>query len=83
MSQHLWTPAAEAQGISLDVLADIIAELQSWRTSYLSQVGVPTNFAPEWDFVSAVSACTFIFLALTTLYLLITISQVHLTPRST
>ncbi|VDB91906.1 unnamed protein product [Peniophora sp. CBMAI 1063] len=57
MSQHLWTPAAEAQGISIDVLADIIGQLQNWRTSYLSQVGVPTNFAPEWDFVSAVSAC--------------------------
>lgn len=65
MSQHLWTPAAEAQGIPIDVLADMIGQLQSWRTSYLSQVGVPTNFAPEWDFVSAVSACTFLFHAQT------------------
>ncbi|KAL0960646.1 hypothetical protein HGRIS_005674 [Hohenbuehelia grisea] len=57
MSRQLWRPATEADGVSLDVLTSCITALVEWRESYLSMVGVPSNFEGEWDFVSAVSSC--------------------------
>ncbi|KAH9955162.1 hypothetical protein BC827DRAFT_1238625 [Russula dissimulans] len=41
----------------LEVLRVITHQLNDWRAQYLPRVGVPTDFAAEWDFVSAVSAC--------------------------
>lgn len=40
-----------------DVVDNFIAALIEWRDQYLARVGVPSNFAAEWDFVSVVSAC--------------------------
>lgn len=57
MSRLLFTPSTDAAGVSVDALRDIMDRLNDWRESYLPRVGVPTNFAAEWDFVSAVSAC--------------------------
>ena len=33
-------------------------QLNEWRGEHLPRVGVPSDFEAEWDFVSAVSACT-------------------------
>ena len=33
-------------------------QLNEWRDEHLPRVGVPSDFEAEWDFVSAVSACT-------------------------
>ncbi|KAJ8523233.1 hypothetical protein ONZ45_g262 [Pleurotus djamor] len=57
MSRQLWRPATEADGIILEVIKGFASNLNQWRDSYLSMVGVPSNFEGEWDFVSAVSSC--------------------------
>ena len=57
MSRQLWRPATESDGIPLDVLLNLIDILNQWKDEHLQRVGVPSNFAAEWDFVSAVSAC--------------------------
>lgn len=57
MSRQLWRPATESDGIPLDVLLNLINMLNDWKDEHLQRVGVPSNFAAEWDFVSAVSAC--------------------------
>ncbi|GJE88395.1 Zn(II)2Cys6 transcription factor [Phanerochaete sordida] len=57
MSRQLWRPATESDGIPMDVLLNLITLLNEWKDEHLSRVGVPSNFAAEWDFVSAVSAC--------------------------
>ena len=56
MSRQLWRPATESDGIPLDVLVNLVSLLNEWRDEHLQRVGVPSNFAAEWDFVSAVSA---------------------------
>ncbi len=61
MSRQLWRPATESDGIPLDVLNNLVNILNEWKEEHLHRVGVPTNFAAEWDFVSAVSACTSVF----------------------
>ena len=58
MSRQLWRPATESDGIPMDVLVNLIALLNEWKDEHLQRVGVPSNFAAEWDFVSAVTACT-------------------------
>jgi hypothetical protein len=57
MSRQLWRPATESDGIPMDVLLNLISLLNEWKDEHLQRVGVPSNFAAEWDFVSAVSAC--------------------------
>ena len=57
MSRQLWRPATESDGIPMDVLLSLIQLLSEWKEEHLQRVGVPSNFAAEWDFVSAVSAC--------------------------
>ncbi|KAI0755432.1 hypothetical protein BC629DRAFT_1174399 [Irpex lacteus] len=57
MSRQLWRPATESDGIPLEVLLNLINILNEWKDEHLQRVGVPSNFAAEWDFVSAVSAC--------------------------
>jgi len=57
MSKNLWIPTTDAEGVPVEVLRVIIQQLNDWRAQYLPRVGVPTDFAAEWDFVSAVSAC--------------------------
>ncbi|KAI0269919.1 hypothetical protein BC834DRAFT_863954 [Gloeopeniophorella convolvens] len=57
MSKNLWIPTTDSDGVPVDVLRGIMAQLNEWRAQYLPRVGVPTDFAAEWDFVSAVSAC--------------------------
>lgn len=57
MSKNLWIPTTDAEGVPVEVLRAITQQLNDWRAQYLPRVGVPTDFAAEWDFVSAVSAC--------------------------
>ncbi|TDL23131.1 hypothetical protein BD410DRAFT_787431 [Rickenella mellea] len=57
MSRQLWRPTTESDGISFEVLCNIMALLNDWRDEHLPRVGVPSDFESEWDFVSAVSAC--------------------------
>jgi hypothetical protein len=57
MSKNLWIPTTDSEGVPVEVLRFIIQQLNDWRAQYLPRVGVPTDFAAEWDFVSAVSAC--------------------------
>lgn len=57
MSKNLWIPTTDSDGVPVEVLRGIVQQLNEWRTQYLPRVGVPTDFAAEWDFVSAVSAC--------------------------
>ncbi|EKM51982.1 uncharacterized protein PHACADRAFT_212595 [Phanerochaete carnosa HHB-10118-sp] len=57
MSRQLWRPATESDGIPMDVLLNLITLLNEWKDEHLQRVGVPSNFAADWDFVSAVSAC--------------------------
>ncbi|KAI0693984.1 hypothetical protein BC835DRAFT_1043215 [Cytidiella melzeri] len=57
ISRQLWRPATESDGVPLDVLINLINMLNDWKDEHLQRVGVPSNFAAEWDFVSAVSAC--------------------------
>ena len=57
MSKNLWIPTTDSDGVPVEVLRGIIHQLNEWRSQYLPRVGVPTDFAAEWDFVSAVSAC--------------------------
>lgn len=64
MSRQLWRPATESDGIPLDVLVNIMTLLNEWKDEHLQRVGVPSNFAAEWDFVSAVSACTYTVVSL-------------------
>ena len=58
MSRQLWRPATESDGIPLDVLTGFMNMLTEWSKDHLQHVGVPSNFEAEWDFVSAVTACT-------------------------
>ncbi|KAF8490785.1 hypothetical protein F5888DRAFT_1620637 [Russula emetica] len=57
MSKNLWIPTTDSDGVPVEVLRGITHQLNDWRAQYLPRVGVPTDFAAEWDFVSAVSAC--------------------------
>src|SRR5712671_4089302 len=57
MSKNLWIPTTDSDGVPVEVLRVITHQLNEWRAQYLPRVGVPTDFAAEWDFVSAVSAC--------------------------
>jgi hypothetical protein len=57
MSKNLWIPTTDSDGVPVEVLRGIMHQLNEWRAQYLPRVGVPTDFAAEWDFVSAVSAC--------------------------
>ncbi|OBZ68942.1 hypothetical protein A0H81_11103 [Grifola frondosa] len=57
MSRQLWRPATESDGVPLDVVVNFMNLLVEWRDEHLQQVGVPSNFEAEWDFVSAVTAC--------------------------
>ncbi|KAI9463794.1 hypothetical protein F5148DRAFT_1210757 [Russula earlei] len=57
MSKNLWIPTTDSEGVPVEALRVIIHQLNEWRAQYLPRVGVPTDFAAEWDFVSAVSAC--------------------------
>ncbi|RDX50300.1 hypothetical protein OH76DRAFT_1437618 [Lentinus brumalis] len=57
ISRQLWRPATESDGIPIDVLTAFMGQLNEWRDAHLAQVGVPSNFEAEWDFVSAVTAC--------------------------
>jgi hypothetical protein len=57
MSKNLWIPTTDSDGVPVEALRVIIQQLNDWRAQYLPRVGVPTDFAAEWDFVSAVSAC--------------------------
>jgi hypothetical protein len=57
MSRQLWRPSSQSEGVSLAVIQDLMRLLIDWRERYLPQVGVPSNFAAEWDFISAISAC--------------------------
>lgn len=59
ISRQLWRPATESDGIPMDVLLNLVQLLSDWKDEHLQRVGVPSNFAAEWDFVSAVSACKF------------------------
>ena len=58
MSRQLWRPATESDGVPIEVVTNFMALLNEWRDEHLQHVGVPSNFEAEWDFVSAVSACT-------------------------
>ena len=58
ISRQLWRPATESDGIPLDVLVSLVGSLNEWKEEHLQRVGVPSNFEAEWDFVSAVTACT-------------------------
>jgi hypothetical protein len=57
MARHLWRPGTELDGLPSQDLSLFVSQLNEWRDQYLTLVGVPHNFAQEWDFVSAVSAC--------------------------
>ncbi|EIN12374.1 hypothetical protein PUNSTDRAFT_49613 [Punctularia strigosozonata HHB-11173 SS5] len=57
MSRQLWRPASQSEGVPLAVVKHLMSLLVDWRERYLPQVGVPSNFAAEWDFISAISAC--------------------------
>lgn len=57
MSKNLWIPTTDSDGVPVEFLRGISHQLNDWRSQYLPRVGVPTDFAAEWDFVSAVSAC--------------------------
>ena len=57
MSKNLWIPTTDSDGVPVEALRVIIQQLNEWREQYLPRVGVPTDFAAEWDFVAAVSAC--------------------------
>jgi len=57
IARQLWRPATDSDGMNADVVNNFITALDEWRGQYLPKVGVPSNFAAEWDFVSAVSAC--------------------------
>jgi len=58
MSRRLWIPATEAEGIQFQVFYDLVAGFRQWRDDHLSRIGVPSHLKEEWDFVSAVSACS-------------------------
>ncbi|KAJ3517439.1 hypothetical protein NLJ89_g492 [Agrocybe chaxingu] len=58
MSRQLWRPATDSDGVPFDNLCTFATALTEWRDHYLNAVGVPSNFAGEWDFVSAVSSCS-------------------------
>lgn len=58
IARQLWRPQTEAEGIPFESATKYIQDLIRWRESHLSKVGVPANLAADWDFVSAVSACT-------------------------
>lgn len=58
MSRQLWRPATESDGVPVEVLTAFMGSLNEWRDEHLQHVGVPSNFEAEWDFVSAVTACT-------------------------
>ncbi|KII87011.1 hypothetical protein PLICRDRAFT_43721 [Plicaturopsis crispa FD-325 SS-3] len=57
MARQLWRPATESEGVPIEVLHTFRLSLNEWRDQYLPQVGVPSNFEAEWDFISAISAC--------------------------
>jgi hypothetical protein len=57
MSKNLWIPTTDSDGVPVEFLRGLSHQLNDWRAQYLPRVGVPTDFAAEWDFVSAVSAC--------------------------
>ncbi|PCH40006.1 hypothetical protein WOLCODRAFT_116479 [Wolfiporia cocos MD-104 SS10] len=57
MSRQLWRPATESDGIPFETLESFMNMLSEWREEHLSHVGVPRDFDPAWDFVSAVTAC--------------------------
>ena len=52
MSRQLWRPGTECDGVPFDTLCTFARSLTEWRDEYLNQVGVPSNFEGEWDFVS-------------------------------
>lgn len=56
MSRQLWRPATESDGIPLEVILTFMTQLQEWKDEHFAQVGMPANFNPESDFVSAVTA---------------------------
>ncbi|KDQ20816.1 hypothetical protein BOTBODRAFT_26832 [Botryobasidium botryosum FD-172 SS1] len=58
MSRRLWIPTTESEGIQFQVFYDLVAGFRQWRDDHLSRVGVPSHLKEEWDFVSAVSACS-------------------------
>ncbi|KAH8108694.1 hypothetical protein DFH11DRAFT_1820183 [Phellopilus nigrolimitatus] len=58
LSKQLWRPSTESDGIPFDVVCGIVNSLNEWRDEHLPRVGVPNDFESEWDFVSAVTACT-------------------------
>ncbi|KAG6336063.1 hypothetical protein ID866_3036 [Astraeus odoratus] len=57
IARQLWRPQTDAEGIPLDFVIQYTKELVNWRDAHLSKVGVPSTLAPDWDFVTAVSAC--------------------------
>ncbi|KAH8104801.1 hypothetical protein BXZ70DRAFT_922466 [Cristinia sonorae] len=57
MARQLWRPATESDGIPLELLYTFNTLLSEWRDEHLRNVGVPSNFQQDWDFVSAVTAC--------------------------
>lgn len=59
MCRVLWIPATENDGIPFESLVSLVTAFSQWRDEHLDRVGVPSNFEADWDFVAAVTACTF------------------------
>jgi hypothetical protein len=56
MSRQLWRPIIQTEGVPYGVLCTLIRELHTWRSDYLTKVGVPGT-STKWDFLAAVAAC--------------------------
>uniref|UniRef100_V5F3E1 Zn(2)-C6 fungal-type domain-containing protein n=2 Tax=Kalmanozyma brasiliensis (strain GHG001) TaxID=1365824 RepID=V5F3E1_KALBG len=53
-----FAPRSYVEGVRMDTVVQIVAQLRTWRDVHLDKVGVPLPHWPaHWDYIAAVSAC--------------------------
>lgn len=57
LSQALYIPRHRVNGVPLSILQEFIADNTVWRDTYLTQLGIPSAFPTDWDFLAAITAC--------------------------
>lgn len=58
LARGLWGHKYRVEGILLHVIRDFITQSVQWKSKFLGQIGVPSNWPDSWDFQTAITACS-------------------------
>lgn len=55
---ELWLPRVKENGIPVATLRKLLDSIAGWRDTHLSNLGVPTKWPDDWDFLATITTCS-------------------------